>query len=456
MKYHAFVIAISLMACNRPAEKVNGQLYAGKIHTAKKSVSIELSIDMVQKEASISSSLGIRDMKVSLVKLDDSLTFTVSSYSVSYHGKLLKNGDIISGVWKQGGKSYELVFERQERSRSDSAVSDNTDFDQKEVIIDVNPTLRLAGTLTLPRGNQPCPSVILLGVAGKTDRDQSFGPYRSFKHIAEYLTKSGFAVLRCDDRGVGGSDGSLYSTSYDELVGDAMTMITYLRQLPGLNPKKVGVLGISEGAALGGILAAKGQVDFAVLLSYPALPGSVTILQQIKNLSTTYEFNERQTNLLLSDFNEIHEIVLNNSNPEIRKEKVKKHLAAASAETKNLTRYLFVPQDIEEATELYSGSWYKTQLTYAPAQFIRSIRCPTLFLYGNRDPFVNFKHHIPALEQEFKANVNVKPEIHLLKNVNHIFQDASTESPLNYIENNSEFSREAQRKIELWLRNMTE
>ena len=68
--------------------------------------------------------------------------------------------------------------------------------------------MKLAGTLTVPPGAGPFPAVILITGSGAQDRDESILGHKPFLVLADYLTRRGVAVLRVDDRGVGGSTGS--------------------------------------------------------------------------------------------------------------------------------------------------------------------------------------------------------------------------------------------------------
>ena len=68
--------------------------------------------------------------------------------------------------------------------------------------------VKLAGTLTLPPGQGPFPAVLLITGSGPQDRDETILGHKPFLVIADALTRRGIAVLRVDDRGVGGSSGS--------------------------------------------------------------------------------------------------------------------------------------------------------------------------------------------------------------------------------------------------------
>jgi predicted acyl esterase len=63
----------------------------------------------------------------------------------------------------------------------------------------------LAGTLTVPSGAGPFPALILITGSGAQDRDESLLGHQPFLVLADHLSRRGIAVLRVDDRGVGGS-----------------------------------------------------------------------------------------------------------------------------------------------------------------------------------------------------------------------------------------------------------
>src|SRR5690606_31321580 len=67
--------------------------------------------------------------------------------------------------------------------------------------------ITLAGTLTRPKGDGPFPAVILITGSGPQNRDEELFGHKPFWVIADHLTRTGIAVLRFDDRGVGNSTG---------------------------------------------------------------------------------------------------------------------------------------------------------------------------------------------------------------------------------------------------------
>ncbi len=131
----------------------------------------------------------------------------------------------------------------------------------EEVTVRTPSGVALAGTLTLPAGAAGrVPAVLLLTGSGPQDRDESvlaLPGWRPFRQVADTLGRRGIAVLRLDDRGVGGSGGSAAATTLAESAEDARAALAFLRARPEVDPARVGIVGHSEG----GYVASMAAVD---------------------------------------------------------------------------------------------------------------------------------------------------------------------------------------------------
>src|SRR5919205_1012461 len=124
---------------------------------------------------------------------------------------------------------------------SDFPQTTATAYDAAETVL-TNPHdgTRLAGTLTLPKSTPLCPAMLLIPDSGKQDRDQSMvestGGHRPFAMWADTLSKMGIAVLRLDDRGVGGSSGDKNQATHGQLLSDICAALDWLARQPGIDP----------------------------------------------------------------------------------------------------------------------------------------------------------------------------------------------------------------------------
>jgi dienelactone hydrolase len=154
------------------------------------------------------------------------------------------------------------------------------------------PGWKLPGTLTLPRGSGPFPVVVLVHGSGPSDRDQTFGPNRSFRDIALGLATRGIAVLRYDKRTlthrarmVGEEAAQL--TVEQEVIEDALSALDVARQHTSTDPARSFLLGHSLGGQLApGIAQRDRRVAGVILLAAPAREASALMLEQFDYLTT--------------------------------------------------------------------------------------------------------------------------------------------------------------------------
>ena len=129
-----------------------------------------------------------------------------------------------------------------------------------------NGELELGGTLYMPPAEpHTLPGVIILQGSSANLRHE----YRFF---ADRFARDGFAVLVFDKRGHGESDGNYGSATYEDLAGDAAAALARLRAEPQVVPSRVGLWGLSQGAMLAPMAAARAEsLAFVVAVSAPGL-----------------------------------------------------------------------------------------------------------------------------------------------------------------------------------------
>lgn len=110
----------------------------------------------------------------------------------------------------------------------------------------------LPATVWMPKAAGPVPGVVLVHGSGPQDRYQTIGPNSIFLDIARGLATQGIAVLSYDKRSKARpqdyDDTNL--TIDSETTDDAVAAIAHLQATHGVDPKRVFVLGHSQGAML--------------------------------------------------------------------------------------------------------------------------------------------------------------------------------------------------------------
>ena len=109
--------------------------------------------------------------------------------------------------------------------------------------------------------------------------------HRPFLILADYLTRQGIAVLRVDDRGVGGSKGDASQATSEDFAQDVLAGVAYLKTRKEIDPKRIGLIGHSEGGIIAPIAATQSSdVAFIVLLAGTGVPGDVIVEKQIADV----------------------------------------------------------------------------------------------------------------------------------------------------------------------------
>jgi dienelactone hydrolase len=149
----------------------------------------------------------------------------------------------------------------------------------------------LPGTITTPLGDGPFPLVVLVQGSGPHDQDESIGPNKPFKDLAWGLASRGVAVLRYTKRtaryGLKSVDEGASFTVDDEIVNDARAAVELAAKQPKIDPKRIYVLGHSEGGYIAPRIATDdAQIAGIILLAGSARPLETVIVDQIHYLAS--------------------------------------------------------------------------------------------------------------------------------------------------------------------------
>ena len=156
----------------------------------------------------------------------------------------------------------------------------------RNLVIDLGNGLKTNAQLTLPAvGKGPFPGVLLIAGTGANDKNGTSGfvhkngpkPPTPFWQIAQYLSERGFAVLRYDKRGVGANftiDRNVWgNATINDLIQDSKKALNVLIQQPEVDPKRISIIGHSEGT----IIAPRVAIDNSTKVKNIILMGTVAL-----------------------------------------------------------------------------------------------------------------------------------------------------------------------------------
>jgi hypothetical protein len=140
--------------------------------------------------------------------------------------KLRFKNDSLIGNYTQYGKDYSLKLSRKtgESTGINRPQEPKAPFDyqiEELKFRNEKDQITLAGTMTLPKGEGPFPTVILVSGSGGQNRDEELFNHKPFWVIADYFAKNGIATLRYDDRGIAQSEGNFAASTSQDFTEDA-------------------------------------------------------------------------------------------------------------------------------------------------------------------------------------------------------------------------------------------
>lgn len=149
----------------------------------------------------------------------------------------------------------------------------------EEVVFKGSGGTELHGTLVFPKDVEtPVPAVVLLHGAERATRTLVYRMH------ANVFVERGFAALVYDKRGAGESGGDHEKTTYAELVEDAVQAVSLLRGRPGVDPRRVGLVGASESGWLTPEIAERsGDIAFVINKVGPALSWRETVAWEVQH-----------------------------------------------------------------------------------------------------------------------------------------------------------------------------
>jgi len=380
---------------------------------------------------------GLKGLKLSSVILDKSqLSFDLKMSAARYEGKLNADGTEAAGHFLQGGAKLPLSFKKTDKVsevRRPQTPKPPFPYTVTELTYrnDAAGTT-LAGTLSAPNGAGPFPAVILISGSGAQDRDETIFQHKPFLVLADALTRRGVAVLRVDDRGVGGSTGSVSKSTSEDFAGDVLAGIALLKSRPEIDARKIGLIGHSEGGLIAPLVAARSSdVAFIVLMAGTGLPGDEILLLQgqliAKVMGADEKGLEKQRNLQTSLF----KIMKTETDPKKAAAGLRQALKSSLTEAEQ-KKAGDIDKIIDAELKKVESPWFRFFLTFDPRPTLAKVHCPVLALNGEKDLQVPPKENLGEIEKALKQAGNTHVTTKELSGLNHLFQTCKTGSVAEY------------------------
>jgi pimeloyl-ACP methyl ester carboxylesterase len=257
-----------------------------------------------------------------------------------------------------------------------------------------------------PAAAKPMPAVILLAGSGVGDRDGVVQGVPTLAQLAGAMADAGFLAVRYDKRGFGQSGGRSESATIQDYAEDVRAVVRWLQQRKDVDPKRIAVVGHSEGAWVGLLAASRERRIGAVAsIAAPATTGSELVLEQQQRALDQMKIT-----------------------PEEREKKValQKQIQSAVISGKG---WELIPQEERRAADT---PWFQSLLTFDPARVMKDVRQPLVFVHGDLDKQVPVANADRLADLARKESDSKSVDVVVVRGVNHLLIPAFTGEVTEY------------------------
>ena len=381
----------------------------------------------------------------------NNLSLNVELLKVKFAGEKNEAGTELVGKWTQGAE-FPLTMKRIEvvvDSKSLEPKRPQTPkgpfpYDSKEVTFK-NPSagVELSGTLTYPKSDKPVSVAILISGSGPQDRDETLLGHKPFAVLADFLSRNGIAVLRCDDRGVGKSTGDFNRATSKDFSSDVEAAIDFLKLDSRIDPAQIGLIGHSEGGMIApGVAAGRSDVAWIILMAGTGVNGKEILYSQGQLIVAANGGDDKalrtQKTLQEVAFDQVESLepgadtagIVEECTAKVLERMTKDGDAPEGPELDTFKKEMQLT--MRGVLQTVNTPWMRYFLTYEPSPALEKTKCPVLAINGEKDLQVDPKLNLTKIEQALKVSGNKDYTILTLPGLNHLFQTCSTGSPNEY------------------------
>lgn len=369
--------------------------------------------------------LPLSDIQVAEDDADMEVKFSIQGVpgNPTFDGQL--EDGVISGNFSQAGMTFGFRLSREVVPAPARPQEPKPPFPyQIEEVTFQNGTVTLAGTLTVPSGDGPFPTILLISGSGLQDRDETVFGHKPFWVLADYLSRAGIAVLRVDDPGIGESTPRPEPPTTADFATDVETGVAFLKRDSRIGA--IGLIGHSEGGAVAAIVAGRrDDIGFVVLLAGPGVPGAELLLKQNERIFDAMGMSNERKQALLTLVEQLF-TTLTSDMPEDEIRQQIDEIVRKQLEINGVPPAQQDETQIQAAVEQTLHPWMRYFLAFDPRPALEAIQVPVLALNGELDVQVDAEQNLTAIAAAFEKGGNPNVTVHRLPGHNHLFQRAKT------------------------------
>jgi pimeloyl-ACP methyl ester carboxylesterase len=300
-----------------------------------------------------------------------------------------RTGKITSLKWRNGDGSVRVGWRVEIERREDVRFSSGD--------------IQLTGTVMAPDTGGKHPAIVLVHGSGAENREYML-PW------ARFLIRRGMVVLGYDKRGVAGSTGDWNTASFDDLAGDVVAAVAYLKTRSDVDRAQIGLLGISQAGWIMPLAAVRAKdIAFLISISGAGVPPAETAIDQARNEMTMRGMPPQNVETIVALLKLQYEFARTGQGWD-----------AYAAVREKLAARMGKPPDTFPGTPDHPY-WQsiKRVYFYDPVPRLRQLQTPTLALWGELDNNIVAEKNKAVWEAALRLAGNRDYTLRILPKANH-------------------------------------
>lgn len=290
------------------------------------------------------------------------------------------------------------------------------DLPQAEEVHFQHGDLTLGGLWFVPDSEGPFPAAVFIRGSGPSRRDSYWA-----RAVVGVLLDAGVAALLPDKRGSDGSRGDWRTADFEDLAGDALTAVRFVRSRPEVRSDRVGLVGLSQGGKIAPVAAA-GSVEVAWVIN---LVGASTTLREQVSWEMYHTFREagvtgaaleRTLSLQIAAEGYVEGVV----EWQTYRRLLDETLAGPAAE---------VARGFPSAPEAWQWTFFRRVLDFDPLPYWKRTRQPVLVFYGEEDHNAPTVRSVYRLIRAFRESGHPDATVRVLAGTGHGLWDPDSPDP---------------------------
>jgi pimeloyl-ACP methyl ester carboxylesterase len=336
-----------------------------------------------------------------------------------------------------------LLWTPPSHSGQNATASADVPYETKDLTFDSSAVV-LSGRLFMPPRAGKLPVIIYVTGSGDDDVTDAFYP----RMLAHAFAPSGIGIFVYNKRGVGKSQGTYSQTRFDLRAQDTVAAFRFVKNLPEVDSRHIGMWGISQGGWIIAMAAGQEkQTDFVILVS----PGGVNPKRQmefyLQNEWRRVGMNEDE----ITKASALHEILYDYFaggknyeqaqsavNEAVKQGWLDKYCQANFRKEVPTTNRLPNPAQLAALVKKDPSELEFYRSPYSAADYERyylDLIMPTLVIYGGKDSVVPISESRESFKAAFAKNHNRNAEIKVFEDGDHgIFPPGGSEAVPGYLE----------------------